>query len=455
MKRVILVLTILFFFFQAEAQQLIEGTIRELGRKKVFLLSFYGERTNKVDSVMADSSGHFTFNIRPVYLPGMYRVSWGKEGHVDLIWNREDVVFSTHVASPGDSLKILKSEENKVYQFYAAIDRINQDKLDLLIPVVELYPEKDDFYRLAAREMERIQKRQAGIADSLSLKHPGSYAVRVFRVYQTPFIPASLSRMERINYLRQHYFDGVDFTDTALLRSPAFANKAISYLALYGNNRLNQKQLEAEFIKAVTLMMSAAAVSPEVYKFLLDYLVGGFDKYHFDEVITYMAENFSDPFACEDQARKTALQKKLETFKKIAIGKVAPDLVVSDRDGKPVTLSKLTSEYLLLMFWSTECPHCVDMIPKVKTLYESQKPRRYEIVSVALDTSRTAWVDFSKESGISWINLSDLKGFDTKAADDYNIYATPTMFLLDREKKIIAKPISYRELEQVLKENGL
>jgi peroxiredoxin len=218
---------------------------------------------------------------------------------------------------------------------------------------------------------------------------------------------------------------------------------------------LTQKQLEAEFIKAVTLMLSAASVNAGVFKFLLDYLVSGFDKYHFEEVITYIADNFQDPFACEDQAKKTALQKKLDTFKKIAIGQPAPDFEIPDSKGKIVKLSAISSEYTLLIFWSSECPHCTEMMPKVKTLYDAQKPKRFEILSVSLDTSRTEWQNFLKAEKLNWINSSELKGFNSTSTDLYNIYATPTMFLLDREKKIIAKPISYRELEGVLRENGL
>jgi peroxiredoxin len=303
--------------------------------------------------------------------------------------------------------------------------------------------------------METIQRNQSHILDSLDQRYPGSYTVRIFKLYKTPFVSPTLSPQDRIAYLKLHYFDKVDFTDTALLRSNAFPNKAISYLALYGNSRLTQKQLEAEFIKAVTLMLSAASVNAEVFKFLLDYLVSGFDKYHFEEVITYIADNFQDPFACEDQAKKTALQKKLDTFKKIAIGQPAPDFEIPDSKGKIVKLSAISSEYTLLIFWSSECPHCTEMMPKVKTLYDAQKPKRFEILSVSLDTSRTEWQNFLKDEKLNWINSSELKGFNSTSTDLYNIYATPTMFLLDREKKIIAKPISYRELEGVLRENGL
>jgi thiol-disulfide isomerase/thioredoxin len=300
-----------------------------------------------------------------------------------------------------------------------------------------------------------LQKAEKKTLDSLDALYPGSYAIRIFRIQQTPWLPAGLAKDDRIAYLKQHFLDDIDFKDTLSLRSNAWANKAISYLSLYSNNKYSQKQLESEFIKAITVILSKASVNADVYKFLLDYFVGGFDKYHFDAVITYIADNFQDPFSCEDQARKTQLQKKLENFKKISIGKVAPNIAVPDTKGKLIHLSEIKSEYTLLVFWSSECGHCVQMMPQLKELYDKQKPKRWEVMTVSLDTSRREWTSFLREQKLNWFNGSELKGFNSISADEYNIFATPTMFLLDNEKKILAKPVSYRELEQDLRENKL
>jgi peroxiredoxin len=438
-----------------QGQNTLEGTVRHLATDRVSLYSYYGERASKVDSVLTDSSGHFRFILSPQRLPGMYRVQWGKNEKIDLIWNRENILFKTTRDNPEDSLKIISSMENKINRDYSLLDRINQTRLQLLMPVVDYYPVRDSFYTGVVNEMEGIQRKQQAFYDSLVALYPDAFAVRMAGVYQTPFIPAALDKEQRINFLKQHYFDLVNFSDTALLRTTAFPNKAISYLSLYSNNRLTQKQLETEFIKAVTIMLSAASVNAEVFKYWLDYLVNGFDKFHFDEVITYIADNFQDPYACEDQTRKSALQKRLDTFKKLAIGNPALPLEVPDTKGKPVRLSDISAEYTLLVFWSTQCPHCVAMMPRLKEIYNQQKTKRFEVIAVSIDTSRTAWTGFLKENKLNWINGSELKGYAAKSCDDYNIYATPTLFLLDREKKIISKPVSLRETEQALRDNNL
>ena len=433
----------------------IEGKIFSVPEWKIYLSTVFGEKVKKTDSTLSDKEGHFAFQMKAGAPVGLYRITWEKDKYVDLLWNHEDIRFFTRSDSPLDSLKFLSSVENIIYYDYLRLDRSSQQKLDLLIPVIDYYPEKKGFYEKAVSEFESIQKNLVRVQDSIEAIHPSSFALRIIRNQSPPFLSPSLTKEERINYLKLHFFDKVNFQDTLLLNSNAWANKAIAYLSLYGNSKLDQKQLEAEFIKAVTLMFNAASVNPEIYKFILDYVVGGFDKYHFDGVITYIADNFQDPLSCEDQARKTALQKKLDNFKKISIGKIAPEIEVPDSKGKIIRLSSLQSEYTLVIFWSSECGHCVEMMPKVKQFFDNQKPKRVEILAVSIDTSRTGWTSFIKQEKLNWINVSELKGFNSKSTDDYNIFATPTMFLLDKEKKIIAKPISYKELEQALKENKL
>jgi len=456
MKRVTLILLLIGpFLGMAQSTFTLRGEVDSLPNQNVYFMNFYGEKNALLDSARSDGTGAFSFVLPATLAPGMYRITWGQDTFVDLIFNREDIRFSTNATHPSDSLNIIESVENRIFYDFMLSDRLNQTKLELLQPVVDYYPDQDSFYFNAVANFERVQHHQEILLDSLKREFPGSYSVKILSHYSAPFIPASLAPNTRLTFLKQHYFDNVDFNDTALLRSNAWPNKAISYLALYSSNRFTQKQLETEFIKAVTLMLSDASENPDVFKFLLDYLVSGFDKYHFEDVITYMAENFQDPFACEDQEKKSALQKKLETFKKITIGQPAPDFEIPDTNAQPVKLSGIDAEYTLLIFWSSECGHCTEMLPKAKALYEAQKPKRYEILAVSIDTSRAGWIAVVNEEKLNWINASELKGFDSKSADLYNIYATPTMFLLNRDKMIIAKPISYRELEVALRQQGL
>jgi len=105
----------------------------------------------------------------------------------------------------------------------------------------------------------------------------------------------------------------------------------------------------------------------------------------------------------------------------------------------------------LLVFWASWCPHCLTVLPEIKKLYENDDVADFEVVAISVDTSANDWKAEIKKGGFNWINCSDLNGWNSKAADDYNIYATPSMVLLDKEKNIIEKPITKNELKKAIK----
>ncbi len=114
--------------FYSLAQNTITGTISGWNGKKIEIQSVFGEKTKTFDSTFTDASGHFRATIKN-RLPGMYRLSWSKEGMVDLIWNHENIEFTATAVNPEDSLKIISSLENQFYQTFTRMDRLNQEKL--------------------------------------------------------------------------------------------------------------------------------------------------------------------------------------------------------------------------------------------------------------------------------------------------------------------------------------
>jgi len=99
---------------------------------------------------------------------------------------------------------------------------------------------------------------------------------------------------------------------------------------------------------------------------------------------------------------------------------------------------------VLLVFYASWCPHCQTIMPQINELLKLKK--NFEVVAISLDTNREEWKNFIEQNNLNFIHVSDLKGWDGDAAKEYFIYATPTMFLLDSTKKIVAKPITFEEL---------
>jgi thiol-disulfide isomerase/thioredoxin len=86
---------------------------------------------------------------------------------------------------------------------------------------------------------------------------------------------------------------------------------------------------------------------------------------------------------------------------------------------------------------SSWCPHCKTLLPQISQLYNNQKIKEVEVVAVSIDTSKSDWQNFINTNKFSWINVRDSDGWEGKSVQDYFIYATPAMFLVDNNKILI------------------
>jgi thiol-disulfide isomerase/thioredoxin len=449
-----IIIIVVFFFvtgFSSYCQQTftISGDIKEFPGGKVILASYYGEYIRPIDSLVVEKGGKITFNLMPAAYSGYYRIILSKDHNIDLIFNHENIEYIANFNNLLDSLKIISSVENHIYYDFLSFMRDNQLKIDLLSTVVEFYPKEDIFYNELCSQFLKNQRKRSAFIDSISQKYPTSYATRVIKTQNRPFIECNLTEKDKIEYLKSHFWDNIDLTDTLLLRSNVIPNLCIEYLSLFGNSQFNQDQLEDAFIQAVDRIMSASMKNETAYNFILEYLLKGFEKYHFEKVINHMSTKYLPEEKCENESLNSELLRRLENYQKLAIGKPAPAISLKDINDKSIDLSKINTSYVLILFWASWCPHCSTLLPKIKELYD-KKTYDLEIIAISVDKDEKAYKSALDNGHYSWINGSELKGWDGKTAVDYNVYATPTMFLLDRNKVIISKPITYQELMSVL-----
>lgn len=139
----------------------------------------------------------------------------------------------------------------------------------------------------------------------------------------------------------------------------------------------------------------------------------------------------------------------IDKKKSLQIGSTAPDFTLLSTQDKPVTLSSLRGQYVLLDFWASWCSPCRQENPNLVRIHRNNKSKGFTIVSVALDESREAWINAIQKDNVgNWTHLSDLKGWNNKVAIQYGIDQIPTSLLIDKNGKIIAKNLRGDALEQ-------
>jgi thiol-disulfide isomerase/thioredoxin len=255
---------------------------------------------------------------------------------------------------------------------------------------------------------------------------------------------------EQLTYLKSYALDDVNFYDDGLIYSDVFTNKTIEYLTYYRNPQMPKELLEKEFIIAVDTILAKAKVNSNVYQHIVEYLIEGFRKFGLDQSVDYIVENYviKDDL-CLDEKLGNTIERRIQQASNFKIGSIVPNITIQDSSASLIELNKINADGTLIIFYASWCPHCQTLVPQVYELYKNQKEMQFEVLAVSIDTSRTDWLNFVTEDNLDWINISDLNGWDGKAARDYYLYATPTMFLVDKQLKLIAKPSSIDELHNL------
>jgi peroxiredoxin len=165
-----------------------------------------------------------------------------------------------------------------------------------------------------------------------------------------------------------------------------------------------------------------------------------------DALITKLNENYPGTIAI------LKMKQQLDEMRALAVGQVAPDIVLPDPSGKTTKLSDLKGKYVLIDFWAAWCKPCRQENPNVVRLFNQYNSKGFEVFGVSLDRSREDWVKAIADDRLTWTQVSDLQYFNSAAAVLYQIQAIPATYLVDPDGKIIAKDLRGPSLEAKLAE---
>jgi len=452
MNRIIIILILLLQSFVSLPQnKKISGTIPGLKNKEVYLLKMVAENRTIIDTASTDPTGSFVFEL-PVNFPiGQYAVVSGPSQLIELLYNNEDIRFVSTGANPSDQVQIVESVENKIYYDYLYTKGMTLYKTDLLGPLLQNYPMNDPFYQQVLKQFDLLKENLDSRVETLVEQNPGTFAAEVIQT-DKPLLPdPSLNAKQQSVFLRTHYFDETNFTDTLLTRTNILSSKIVGYLSLFQEDNMTKEQLEDNLLIGLDTVLIKAAANQQVYEYVVDFLINGFQAIGFEKGLEYVAKHNQLGQFCVNTERKKELENKIELINKLAIGQTAPDFETVDLNGKMIRLSDIGAEKTVLIFWASWCPHCDEIMPVLKEYYNPKNKRELEIVAVSIDESRNeVEAAIEKNSYASWINIAELQGWNGQIVEEYGIAATPTIFILDKNKAIIGKPGNIDELEKML-----
>ena len=350
-----------------------------------------------------------------------------------------------------DSLKVLKSEVNKMfYEFQHLQQQLNVANY-FLLQMMRLYPLPDPFHKQIEGE---YFKRYVAMAQFVKILNK-SFAAKVALAYYQPVNPDwKQPDMWRDSIIAAHYFDYFNPADNFYLHTNILSEKMDIYLALRANKRdaYGQAVYDESIITSATQdFLEKIKTNQANFEFCLNYLLKKFNKEHKENIFLFLHDRYlkNEKTICEPSTNRfNWARERAGILKGVQVGSIAPDFNIAE---SKLNLHQLSADYTLIIFWASWCPHCAEEVPKIKKAIESfpnqQKEKSLASIFISLDNEEKSWKDFIKKNELSgYINLCEFKGWNGQIGKSYNVYATPTMFLLDKNKKIIAKPENAEQL---------
>lgn len=240
--------------------------------------------------------------------------------------------------------------------------------------------------------------------------------------------------------------------DPRLFTSGLLAEALERYLWLAKINASSPAQAQASMTLAIDTLLARSVNHPTLYQELTQFLFQTFEKNYWTDASEYLAQKVLSQDAC---SLPSSLSFRLESYRKLQKGLIAPDVLFQGnlwRKGvltdSPSRLSALDNRYKLLLFGASWCQMCQKEMNNILSRYEDWRTKGIEVLFISLDANPKAFLTFTKD--LPFLSACDFKQTQGKAAQDYYISSSPTMFLLNQENKILYRPISASNVDEWL-----
>lgn len=410
--------------------------------KWVVLHQYTGVQTQSIAKSQVNETGEFALVLPDSLTTGMYRLVYNlrENKYIDIIYTQENINITFDVLEPLKTLTFNNSPQNT--QYYKALNKIIVQEKQLLVlnNFINGYNKNNkSLYKKALKEYSNNTKNIEEIynkANATFTPEAEAYLKLQKRYYPNPKNDLLLQNY----YSKQHMFNYLNPTNKYLLQSPIINDVIVGYIAQLRNEEGTTTQ---DYENAIDKILNWAVPNESLSKEITNFLANGFKMLDIPEAIKYIDINYKAN-QCESD-NDTDLQQRLEAYKRLAKGKQAPEISWIDNAGNTQLLSKkISNNYTVIAFWASWCGSCKAILPSVNNYISG----RNDVLALAigLDDNTEDWLH-EKTHYPNFEHIQAKEKWDNKIATDYAVYATPTFYVLDKNKKIIGKAKNLVELK--------
>lgn len=434
----------------------------------IYLGYHYGKLKALADSVLLDNKGYGVIKGSQPLPGGIYFiVSPKKELLFELLLDKQQhFSIKADSANLPDNVIFTGSPDNLLFQHYSTSVNKTGKQITELNTRLSLAATKAASSAIID-QLQVLNKQIQQLRTDIEQQNPSSLLTALLRAMKEPIIPPAAQHpggtydsLFAYRYYKGHYWDGVSFTDERLLRTPIFEGKLEKYY----------RQLvspEPDSIKKeVDSMLTTSHSNKDMYKFLLIHFIQKYinpDYMGQDAVFVHIFENYINNQPEVDwftEKYKKYVYDRAYSLMGNQIGLPAAELQMVDTLNRPLPLYSVNAPYTIVCFWDATCSHCKEMIPHLDSLFQNKwKQEGIKLYGVMTDGGNEAWMNYIHEHGLKdWLHVYQTE--TQKEADNnagrpgykqlYDVYQIPVLYLLDKDKRIIAKNIAPKNIDEIL-----
>ncbi len=429
-----------------------------------YLTYHMGKNLNVEDSAAVSSNGTAVFTGSKLLIPGIYAVVFpGKSLSADFLVDKEQQIQIKADTSDLNKMQVTGSPANIIFQDYKKFVAVKGAQLQ---KERKAYMESSTKADSALHEANYIafNKELNAYRENIVKNQSSSMMAALLMAMREPPFPAKVpvthqDSLDNYNFYKAHYWDGITFMDERVLRTPFFLPKLERYY------REVMPQSADSIIKDIDYKLLLARSAPEMYKYLLNWITDEYlnPKYMGqDAIFVHLFEKYHSkglsPWLNEKQMETITRRAYMQMSN--LIGEKAANLELIDGAGKPAPLYNVNADYTVVVFWDPTCGHCKEELPKIDSIYRaSWKDKNVKIYAVLTENHVPEWNTYIKEHNIAdWTHVYQTKEMaDAERAANkagfrqlYDITQTPILYLLDKDKRIVGKKLTWLQLNDLL-----
>ena len=444
-------------------------TLKPYKKTWVYIGSYYGKGKTLVDSVFLDDDSKGVFRPSKKYTSGIYFVVSPKMAILFEFLMDDKQHFSIEAdTAKREEPTITGSPDNDLFKAYSQFSVTKGKLLSDLSDKFKKAANKEDSAKLRT-EIIKENKALQQYRDSLTKKNPNSLLTALLNAMKQPEYPAipvvngKADSLYPYHYVKDHFWDDVDFNDDRLLRTPFFEPKIDNYYKTMVSADPDSIYNEVKY------MLLYARTGKEMYPYLLTKFTNEYINPKImgqDKVFIKIFEDFyskGDTTFLNAASKKTIFERYYQMIANL-VGNPAPALNLTDTTGKDISLYDINSKFTFVVFWDPTCGHCKAELPRIDSIFRARwKEVGVGIYSVNVSTDKNTVQELKKfvhekKLDSDWIFTAQTK--EAREAEQqaglpnyrqlYDVYKTPTMYLLDDKKRIIAKQLSIEQFNDII-----